>query len=110
MPEQKKKTLKVGILRILLMLCLVCAKVLDITDGNRSTLEFPPVDLATFIFVLSALHPDKFDQAIRNLATFIKSGGSVFIRDYGVLDHCMIRFGREKKIADRFYARQDGTR
>jgi methyltransferase-like protein 6 len=88
----------------------VCAKVLDITTGDRASLDFPPADLATFIYVLSALHPDKFDQAIQNLATFIKPGGSVFIRDYGANDHAMVRFGRGNKIADRFYARQDGTR
>ncbi|KAI6184747.1 Methyltransferase-like protein [Aphelenchoides bicaudatus] len=88
----------------------VCAKVLDITTGKRSDLDFPPADLATFIFVLSALHPDKFDQAIQNLATFIKPGGSVFIRDYGATDHAMIRFGKGNKISDRFYSRQDGTR
>jgi len=88
----------------------VCAKVLDITAGSQSNLEFPLADLVTFIFVLSAIHPEKHAQAIRNLCTFVKSGGSVFVRDYGALDHAMVRFGRDAKIFDRFYARQDGTR
>lgn len=92
------------------LLFLVVADVLDITADNNGTLKFPFADLATFIFVLSAIHPEKHDQAIQNLGTFIKPGGSLFIRDYGARDHAMTRFSRESKILDRFYARQDGTR
>lgn len=32
------------------------------------------------------------------------------VRDYGVNDHSMIRFGPGHKIDDTFYVRQDGTR
>lgn len=32
------------------------------------------------------------------------------MRDYGVNDYAMIRFGRGAKLTDRFYTRQDGTR
>ena len=32
------------------------------------------------------------------------------VRDYGVNDHSMIRFGPGHKIDDKFYVRQDGTR
>jgi methyltransferase-like protein 6 len=84
------------------------AKVLDLTV--EEDIGFPPADLVTFIFVLSAIHPDKHDQAVQNLAKMLKPGGLVFVRDYGVLDYAMIRFGRDAKISDRFYARQDGTR
>lgn len=34
----------------------------------------------------------------------------VLIRDYGINDHSMIRFEPGHKLADNFYARQDGTR
>lgn len=40
----------------------------------------------------------------------LQPGGSVVVRDYGVNDYAMIRFGRGAKLADRFYVRQDGTR
>ncbi|VDP22228.1 unnamed protein product [Heligmosomoides polygyrus] len=67
-------------------------------------------DMATLIFVLSAIHPDKHAIAARNMCKYIKPGGSVVVRDYGVNDYAMIRFGRGAKLADRFYVRQDGTR
>ncbi|KIH48338.1 hypothetical protein ANCDUO_21594, partial [Ancylostoma duodenale] len=38
------------------------------------------------------------------------TGGSVIVRDYGIYDYAMIRFGRGAKLGDRFYVRQDGTR
>jgi len=40
----------------------------------------------------------------------LKPGGCLLIRDYGMFDWAMLRFGRGCKIADNFYARQDGTR
>ncbi|VDL76470.1 unnamed protein product [Nippostrongylus brasiliensis] len=67
-------------------------------------------DLATLIFVLSAIHPEKHATAVKNMCKFVKTGGSVVVRDYGINDYAMIRFGRGAKLADRFYVRQDGTR
>ncbi|KAK6055025.1 methyltransferase domain protein, partial [Cooperia oncophora] len=67
-------------------------------------------DIATLIFVLSAIHPDKHGDAVRNMRKYVRTGGSVVVRDYGVNDYAMIRFGRGAKLADRFYVRQDGTR
>ena len=40
----------------------------------------------------------------------MKPNGIVLVRDYGVNDHSMIRFDPGHKLADKFYARQDGTR
>ena len=40
----------------------------------------------------------------------LKAGGSVLVRDYGLHDQAMLRFGRGSKIDERFYVRQDGTR
>ncbi|CAD5215519.1 unnamed protein product [Bursaphelenchus xylophilus] len=87
----------------------ITADVLDLTDNQRR-LMFPEGDIATLIFVLSAIHPDKHQDVIENLKKYIKPGGIIFVRDYGAFDYAMIRFGRGAKIYDRFYARQDGTR
>ncbi|CAD5211142.1 unnamed protein product [Bursaphelenchus okinawaensis] len=87
----------------------ITAAVLDLTDTSK-TLSFPKGDITTLIFVLSAIHPDKHTQCVVNIKNYVKPGGVVFVRDYGAFDYAMIRFGRGCKIADRFYARQDGTR
>ncbi|XP_075248053.1 tRNA N(3)-cytidine methyltransferase METTL6-like [Convolutriloba macropyga] len=69
------------------------------------------IDVATLLFVLSALEPDSVSKAIRNVASVLKASGKVCFRDYAVNDHAMIRFGpRNHKIKDRFYVRQDNTR
>lgn len=71
---------------------------------------FAAADLTTLIFVLSSIHPEKQAIAIRNLTKLVKKGGTVIVRDYGINDYAMLRFGRGAKLAERFYARQDGTR
>ncbi|KAF8358585.1 hypothetical protein PRIPAC_93580 [Pristionchus pacificus] len=83
---------------------------LDLSNELSEPLFPVQADLATLIFVVSAIHPDKHDIVARNLYQLIEPGGSLLIRDYGMNDYAMIRFGREAKLGDRFYARQDGTR
>ncbi|GMT19347.1 hypothetical protein PFISCL1PPCAC_10644, partial [Pristionchus fissidentatus] len=83
---------------------------LDLSIELSSPLFSSQSDLATLIFVISAIHPDKHDVVASNMTKLVKSGGSLLIRDYGINDYAMIRFGREAKLGDRFYARQDGTR
>ncbi|VDN37987.1 unnamed protein product [Cylicostephanus goldi] len=88
---------------------------LDLALVDLSTpLEKSPfsveADVATLIFVLSAIHPDKHAIAVKNMRNYVKDGGTVIVRDYGVNDYAMIRFKRGAKLADRFYVRQDGTR
>lgn len=68
------------------------------------------MDLVTMIFVLSAVHPDKFIIVLRNLASKMKSNGKILFRDYAINDHAMIRFKSGSKIQERMYVRQDGTR
>lgn len=68
------------------------------------------VDIISLIFVLSAIHPDKFQAAISNLYRCLRPGGMVLVRDYGLYDMAMLRFGPGSKLGERLYVRQDGTR
>lgn len=68
------------------------------------------VDIVSLIFVLSALHPDKFQAAISNLYRCLRPGGMVLVRDYGLYDMAMLRFRPGSKLGERLYVRQDGTR
>jgi methyltransferase-like protein 6 len=72
----------------------------------------PPdsVDICTLIFVLSAIHPEKFDTALKNIHSVMKCGGSILFRDYGLYDMAQLRFKPGHKIAEKLYMRQDGTR
>ena len=96
-------------------------------------------DVASLIFVLSAISPDKMGNALRNaykvrvqvhnghetdqsinkiiiflnpIAHFkvLRPGGHLLVRDYGLYDHAMLRFKSGHKIDQHFYVRQDGTR
>ena len=42
-------------------------------------------------------------------AQVLRPGASVIVRDYGLYDHAMVRFGAEAKLDERCYVRQDGT-
>lgn len=68
------------------------------------------LDIISLIFVLSAIHPDKFCKVLTNLFKLAKPGGMLLFRDYGRYDMAQIRFKAGNKIADNFYVRQDGTR
>ncbi|BFY98810.1 hypothetical protein BsWGS_01850 [Bradybaena similaris] len=83
----------------------------DITkDQLTDTVPEASVDVATMIFVLSAVHPDKMAEAVRNVAKTLKPSGVLLVRDYGLYDHAMLRFAKGHKLSDCFYVRQDGTR
>ncbi|CAG7823125.1 unnamed protein product, partial [Allacma fusca] len=88
-----------------------CPFVLDVTDENPVT-PFPPgsLDAVIMIFVISAISPNKFDNAIRNVRNFLKPGGLVLLRDYGRYDLAQLRFRDGRCISDNFYMRGDGTR
>uniref|UniRef100_A0A0K0EDI8 tRNA N(3)-methylcytidine methyltransferase n=1 Tax=Strongyloides stercoralis TaxID=6248 RepID=A0A0K0EDI8_STRER len=86
--------------------------VLDLTDSEKAEdiiYKFPLADITTLIFVLSAIEPSKHKIAIENMLKFVKKGGIIFFRDYGINDNAMIRFGWGTKIDEKFYVRSDNT-
>lgn len=80
------------------------------TDDVFGTIPEGSLDIATLIFVLSAIHPDKFRTVVGNIFRLMKPGGMVLFRDYGRYDMAQLRFKPGHKIAENFYMRQDGTR
>ncbi|KAJ1954081.1 hypothetical protein IWQ62_005845 [Dispira parvispora] len=68
------------------------------------------IDIILLVFVFSALHPDQWDQAIKNLTRLLRPGGLVMFRDYGRYDLAQLRFKQGRLLSDNFYIRGDGTR
>jgi tRNAThr (cytosine32-N3)-methyltransferase len=73
-------------------------------------LEPGTVDLIVMIFIFSALSPDQWAQAVRNVYTLLKPGGEVLFRDYGRGDLAQVRFKKGRYLEENFYVRGDGTR
>ncbi|KAB0800813.1 hypothetical protein PPYR_06552 [Photinus pyralis] len=89
----------------------VRAFVADVTtDDIFTTLEQSTVDIVTLVFVLSAIHPEKFLKVLQNIFLLLKPGGIILFRDYGLYDMAQLRFKAGNKISENFYMRQDGTR
>lgn len=73
-------------------------------------LEPGSVDLVLMIFIFSALAPDQWVQAVRNVHTLLKPGGELLFRDYGRGDLAQVRFKKGRYLDENFYVRGDGTR
>lgn len=83
----------------------------DITKQDiLSEIPVGSLDIITMIFVLSAIHPENFQQVANTLFTLLKPNGLLLFRDYGRYDMTQLRFKAGNKIADNFYVRQDDTR
>ncbi|KAG0261962.1 hypothetical protein BG011_000511 [Mortierella polycephala] len=79
-------------------------------DDIPPEVEPESMDVLVLIFVLSALHPDKWDQAMNNLYKLLKPGGLIVFRDYGRYDMAQLRFKKNRLLSENFYVRGDGTR
>jgi len=89
----------------------MCAFQTDVTKEELTDhIKANSVDVVTLVFVLSAIHPEKFETVLRNVKNVLKPGGIVLLRDYGLNDMAQIRFKPGHKIAENLYMRQDGTR
>ncbi|TFK21788.1 methyltransferase, partial [Coprinopsis marcescibilis] len=88
------------------------ASVWDLSSKNGLPADLAPgtVDIVVLVFVLSALHPDEWIQAIDNIHTMLKPGGLVVLRDYGRYDLTQIRFKGGRMLDENFYIRGDKTR
>lgn len=82
----------------------------DITLENCFSEIDCPVNVTTLIFVLSAIHPDKFHKVAQNIYNALDIGGILLFRDYGLYDMAQLRFKPGHKISENLYMRQDGTR
>ncbi|KAK4881469.1 hypothetical protein RN001_004788 [Aquatica leii] len=89
----------------------VKAFVADVTtDEIFHVINDNTVDIITLVFVLSAIHPEKFVTVLRNIWKVLRQDAIVLFRDYGIYDMAQFRFKPGNKIAENFYMRQDGTR
>lgn len=87
------------------------AFVADLTTDNLfENIVEGSIDIASIIFVLSAISPGAWSQVARVAFRALRPGGLLLFRDYGRYDMAQLRFKPGHKIADNFYMRQDGTR
>ena len=79
-------------------------------DSLPPDLEEGSVDVAVMVFIFSALNPNEWAQAVRNVYKVLKPGGVVCFRDYGRGDLAQVRFRKGRYLEENFYIRGDGTR
>ncbi|KAI0642022.1 methyltransferase [Trametes meyenii] len=87
------------------------AAVWDLTSSSLPPgLEPGSVDIMTLVFVMSALHPQEWSNAVNNVYKLLKPGGLLLLRDYGRYDLTQLRFKGGRLLDDNFYIRGDKTR
>ncbi|RPA77031.1 methyltransferase [Ascobolus immersus RN42] len=82
-------------------------------DGGCSRpegVEPNSLDAVIMVFVFSALAPDQWEQAVKNVSGLLKKGGKVLFRDYGRGDLAQVRMKKGRYLQENFYIRGDGTR
>ncbi|CAA9991275.1 methyltransferase, putative [Plasmodium knowlesi strain H] len=93
---------------------LIKTCVVDITSPEVSSTEVcdvGTVDIVLLIYVLSSVQPEKMKNVIYHAYRYLKRGGYVLLRDYGLYDLAQVRFAnkKEKKMSENFYVRGDKT-
>ncbi|MCJ1231052.1 hypothetical protein MMC12_007727 [Toensbergia leucococca] len=89
------------------------AKIWDVASPSQPLplgLAANSVDVVLLIFIFSALSPEQWAQAVRNVYGVLKAGGEVCFRDYGRGDLAQVRFKKGRYLEENFYVRGDGTR
>ncbi|KAI7906696.1 S-adenosyl-L-methionine-dependent methyltransferase [Cokeromyces recurvatus] len=87
------------------------AFVWDLSSPNiPEEIEAESLDIVVLIFVMSALAPEQWEQAVKNIYRMLKPGGLVLFRDYGRYDLAQLRFKKNRLLKENFYIRGDGTR
>jgi tRNAThr (cytosine32-N3)-methyltransferase len=98
------------------------AFVMDITscssslwpEGFRHAISDDGADVATLLFCLSAIAPDRHASAVRNVLAALRPGGVVIVRDYGRYDAAQFQLHRRRhndtSVDDNFYQKHDGTK
>jgi len=87
------------------------AEVWDVAgDELPEGMEEGMADVVIMIFIFSALSPQQWARAVRNVWRVLKPGGEVLFRDYGRGDLAQVRFKAGRWMEENFYVRGDGTR
>jgi methyltransferase-like protein 6 len=93
-------------------------------DENVRRLLYQTADVATLLFCLSAIPPDRQIHAVRNVLAALRPGGVVIVRDYGRYDQAQFQLHQRRRsqqqqqqqhsnnqcLVDHFYQKQDGTK
>ncbi|KAI2501104.1 methyltransferase domain-containing protein [Fragilaria crotonensis] len=87
------------------------AGVWDIASSDPAPIS-AVADVCTLLFCLSAISPEKMKTAASNVATTLRPGGVLVLRDYGRFDEAQLKLGvqRAKRLGENFYVKSDGTR
>ncbi|KZP01566.1 methyltransferase [Calocera viscosa TUFC12733] len=88
------------------------AEVWDLSSplGLPASIPQGSVDIVLLIFVLSALHPSEWHNALSNIHSALKPNGLLLLRDYGRHDLTQLRFRTNRLMGENLYVRGDGTR
>jgi methyltransferase-like protein 6 len=81
----------------------------DVHEAVESQVPANAVDVATLIFVVSAIDPEMHAAVFQRVLSRLKPGGTLFFRDYGRGDLAQIRFASGHWMGGDTYVRGDGT-